>query len=390
LYSPPYNPQNNGKSERFNYTLVSCAKTLLYWSKLDTKFWDYAVKYANLLYNKAPHQGIGNKIPEELFYNKPSNLKYIKVFGCRAYFKDFSKDKMKFKNNAIKGVFLGFNTESYCYIVMDYKNLKIHYVREVVFDESTPGKLILNGLNSNINNNKVSSKYFNLDNYSININNDNETNNQQQNKINQINNQHQERINPINSQQQSNYLMKINNDNTITKNIDNENQIITEDQPSTSTIEEKIEKSDNPENDIIDSETSFPSDIYTEIFDNDNFSYNDNSIDNSQENHIENLTSNFKAISMSTEIDNSSNYIDNNVNDDSTNHDKTGNQTYKRKENKIDSAANKRQKKEYNTVSSSLKRPGSPLYNEENKRSNFIIDNIELNNIITDTPLTFK
>ena len=50
LYSPPYNPQNNRKSERFNYTLVSCAKTLLYWSKLDTKFWDYAVKYANLVH----------------------------------------------------------------------------------------------------------------------------------------------------------------------------------------------------------------------------------------------------------------------------------------------------------------------------------------------------
>jgi len=40
---------------------------------------------------------------------------------------------------------------------------------------------------------------------------------------------------------------------------------------------------------------------------------------------------------MSTEIDNSSNYINNNVNDYSTNHDKSDNQTYKRKENKIDS-----------------------------------------------------
>jgi len=51
----------------------------------------------------------------------------------------FLRNKMKFKTNAIQGVFfLGFNTESYCYIVMHYKNLKkIHYVREVVFDEST-------------------------------------------------------------------------------------------------------------------------------------------------------------------------------------------------------------------------------------------------------------
>jgi hypothetical protein len=100
LYCPFYNSQSNGKSERFNYSLVSSAKTLLFWSKLDIKFWDYTVKYANLLYNKAPHQGIRNKIPEEVFSNKSSNLKYIKVFGCRAYFKNFSKDKMKFKKQS--------------------------------------------------------------------------------------------------------------------------------------------------------------------------------------------------------------------------------------------------------------------------------------------------
>jgi len=57
-YSPLYNPENNGKSERFNYTLINCTKTLVYWSKMDIKFWDYEIKYANLLYNKAPHKGI--------------------------------------------------------------------------------------------------------------------------------------------------------------------------------------------------------------------------------------------------------------------------------------------------------------------------------------------
>ena len=96
-FSPSHNPQNNGIAERLNYTLVNCAKTLLQWSKMSIDFWDYAIKYANLLYNITPHKGINNKIPNEIYYNKKVDLKYIKVFGCIAYYKDFSQNKNKFK-----------------------------------------------------------------------------------------------------------------------------------------------------------------------------------------------------------------------------------------------------------------------------------------------------
>lgn len=132
-FSPPRNPQNNGIAERFNYTLISCAKTLLSWSKMSTDFWDYAVKYANLLYNITPHKGIDNKIPNELYYHKKVNLKYIKVFGCVAYYKNFSQNKLKFDSNAIKGAFVGFNMESNSYMIMDTKEYNIHLVREAVF-----------------------------------------------------------------------------------------------------------------------------------------------------------------------------------------------------------------------------------------------------------------
>jgi len=49
IFSPAYNPENNGLAERFNQTIISCAKILLFWSKLSENFWDFAIIYANYL-----------------------------------------------------------------------------------------------------------------------------------------------------------------------------------------------------------------------------------------------------------------------------------------------------------------------------------------------------
>jgi len=52
---------------------------------------------------------------------------------------------------------------------------KVHLVREVVFDETTSGKLTLTDSNNKNKFKRFLPKYFNLDNYSIHISNENTT-----------------------------------------------------------------------------------------------------------------------------------------------------------------------------------------------------------------------
>ncbi len=142
-FSPPYNPQNNGIAERFNRTVAACTKTMLHWARLSLNFWEYAIKHATYIYNLVPHKSINNKIPNEIYYDKKVNLKFLKTFGCITYYKNFNQNKEKFDINSKKGIYLGYDTNTHSYIVMDYHDYSIHYTREAVFIEEKPGNLQL-------------------------------------------------------------------------------------------------------------------------------------------------------------------------------------------------------------------------------------------------------
>jgi len=149
IYSPPYNPENNGLAERYNQTIISSTKTILFWTKLSDNFWDFAIQYSNYIYNKIPHSGIGNKIPDEVFYNKKANINHIKVFGCVTYYKNFEQNKQKFQPNSNKGIFLGFSEKRNSYIIMDFEDFKIHHVREIYCEEDEPANISIANKGSN-------------------------------------------------------------------------------------------------------------------------------------------------------------------------------------------------------------------------------------------------
>ena len=162
VFSPPYNPQSNGIAERYNQTLIQCAKTLLYSARLSIDFWSFAVIYANYLYNLVPHSGIGNLIPNEIFYNKKVDISKIRVFGCTAFFNNINNKASKFSTNSKKGIFLGISLSKNCYIIMDKENQKLQYVREAVFLENELGNYVYKYdiFSFSNNSNDINSKSF--------------------------------------------------------------------------------------------------------------------------------------------------------------------------------------------------------------------------------------
>ncbi|GJV29369.1 retrotransposon protein, putative, ty1-copia subclass [Tanacetum coccineum] len=96
LYSqltPSYTPQPNGVSERRNRTLLNMVRSMMNLTTLPLSFWDYALESATRILNMVPTKKV-DKTPYELWYGKVPNLSYLKVWGCEAFVKRDTHDKL--------------------------------------------------------------------------------------------------------------------------------------------------------------------------------------------------------------------------------------------------------------------------------------------------------
>ena len=101
--SAPYTPQQNGKVERSNRTIMECARTMLHASELSRNFWAEAVNTAVYLLNRVTIINKGDEIKTayELWTGRKPNVSHLKTFGSVAYV--FDPHTSKTSNKAKKG-----------------------------------------------------------------------------------------------------------------------------------------------------------------------------------------------------------------------------------------------------------------------------------------------
>ena len=82
--SVAYTPEQNGRAERLNRTLLERARALLLEHNLPKVLWSEAMKTAAYLRNRIT-QGSSSETPHELFYGEKPDVSHLRVYGCRAY-----------------------------------------------------------------------------------------------------------------------------------------------------------------------------------------------------------------------------------------------------------------------------------------------------------------
>ena len=131
----PYTPQQNGKAERLNRTIMDKVRSMLADAHLPKELWGEATSTANYLRNRTPASGM-DKTPWELFFNKKPDVSDLRVFGAKAYTHVPDQLRTKLSAKSCTGIMVGYGMEkTKGYRIYMPDTHKVQVSRDVVFDE---------------------------------------------------------------------------------------------------------------------------------------------------------------------------------------------------------------------------------------------------------------
>ncbi|SGY12637.1 BQ5605_C011g06567 [Microbotryum silenes-dioicae] len=117
-YSIPYTPQQNGRAERVNLSIVEGVLALLADSRLPATFWDEAAAYFIYCKNRCSHSALAKQTPESVWNGQrttatalhPSTPSYPKAARVIFTGYDLASKAFRFFDHSINKIVLGRNT----------------------------------------------------------------------------------------------------------------------------------------------------------------------------------------------------------------------------------------------------------------------------------------
>lgn len=128
----PYTPEQNGRAERFNRTLMEKVRAMLLETSFPRYFWAELASTACYLYNRSPHSAI-DMTPFEAINGMKPNLRHLRVIGCRCFslIKDGSNDKLSQRSQEARLV--GYDEKTKGFRL--WNGNRIYVARDVKFHE---------------------------------------------------------------------------------------------------------------------------------------------------------------------------------------------------------------------------------------------------------------
>lgn len=134
-----YSPQQNGIAERMNRTILDKVRAMLFNHSCDQRMWAEAVNTAVYLINRSPTKVLREVTPEEKWTGNKIDLSHLKVFGCTAYAHVPDQKRRKLDPKSIKLALVGYSEDSKGYRLFDTTTHEVSVHRDVIFLETQSG-----------------------------------------------------------------------------------------------------------------------------------------------------------------------------------------------------------------------------------------------------------
>ena len=82
---PPYVHELNGVAERYNRSAIDIGRCLMREARINRKIWPEVMNTAAYLKNRTVANTAKKKTRYEIFFNKKSNVKHLKIYGSRLF-----------------------------------------------------------------------------------------------------------------------------------------------------------------------------------------------------------------------------------------------------------------------------------------------------------------
>ena len=128
----PNVPEQNGKAERQNYTLMVPTRSMMKAKKLPKSLWGEVLKAAGYIKNRSP--GVDEVTPYERMNNAKPFLGHMRTVGARTWVHIPKEKRKKLDDRSCQGIFVGYEGNNQ-YRIYDPLTVKVHVCRDITVDE---------------------------------------------------------------------------------------------------------------------------------------------------------------------------------------------------------------------------------------------------------------